>query len=304
MPLVSVLMSVYQEPPSVLNQAINSILNQSFQDYEFIIVLDNPNGIDQKKVLFEQSSCDARIKLIFNPQNLGLSKSLNRAASEAHGTYFCRMDADDESLPDRLETQIRHLTESELDLIGGYMNVIDEEGKLLYKVDSIPTADSSIARALVHNNCLPHPSWFGKTEVLRQAYREIPYSEDYDFLLRAQLSGRKLGNCPQIVLNYRMTNDSISRTNLFRQFLYQRYLSSCYAKGVVADPTKAADWVEEKWSPKKERRYNAANQLFNNGYSSLANKKLAGAAFDLARIPFTSLAYTTKLVRMILARLS
>lgn len=302
MPLISVLMSVYKEPAPILIQAIDSILDQTLQDIEFIIVLDNPEGEQQKSVLENKQLEDGRIRLIINEENLGLAASLNKAANAAQGLYFCRMDADDISLPRRLSAQLEYLREQDMDLVGGFMNVINDNGDFLYRVDSIPTTSAQITHALAFNNCIPHPTWFGKRDVLLQKYRNIPFSEDYDFLLRAQLAGKKLGNCPHVLVNYRMTNESISRTHLYRQFLYQKLLADSYDKDAIVDIAAAEAWVEQKWNLKKAKRYDRANALFHRGYHLLTKGKTMDSLITLAQIPFTSLAYCTKIIRMLRAK--
>lgn len=301
MPLISVLMSVYKEPAAILTQAINSVLVQTIKDFEYIIILDNPDGKEQRIVLEEAASNDSRIKLLFNSQNLGLAESLNKAAELATGLFFCRMDADDISRPRRFEVQLNYLKMNSLDLVGGFMDVIDEKGLFLYKADSIPVADPAITQALAFNNCLPHPTWFGRREILSLKYRQMPYTEDYDFLLRAALSGIKLGNCPEIVLSYRMSRESISRTNLYRQFLYQVFLSRSFKRGVEADVSEAEEWTTNKWKKGKAGRYAKANRLFNEGYQALACGEKRGLV-KLLSIPFISHSYCAKLLRMIRAK--
>ena len=295
-------MSVYKEPAPILIQAIDSVLDQTFQDIEFIIVLDNPEGEQQKSVLESKQHEDGRIRLIINEENLGLAASLNKAANAAQGLYFCRMDADDISLPRRLSEQLEYLREQDMDLVGGFMNVINDNGDFLYRVDSMPTTSAQIAHALAHNNCIPHPTWFGKRDVLLQKYRDIPFSEDYDFLLRAQLAGKKLGNCPHVLVNYRMSSESVSRTHLYRQFLYQKLLARSYVKGMAVDIASAKSWTEQEWSLKKANRYSKANALFNRGYQLLSNGKTINGLITLAQIPFTSLPYCTKIFRMLRAK--
>ena len=105
MPLISVIMSVYNEPESILRAAVESILKQTFRDFEFIIVMDSPENETNKSVLAEYAKADDRLNLLFNEKNEGLTFSLNRALQYAKGMYIARMDADDVSLPLRLELQ-------------------------------------------------------------------------------------------------------------------------------------------------------------------------------------------------------
>src|SRR5690348_17026682 len=101
-------MSVYNEQDDWLKQSIESILNQTYQYFEFIIVLDNPNNKAAKRLLERYQQIDNRIKLIYNEENIGLTNSLNKALEVAKGTYIARMDADDISDPRRFEIQYNY----------------------------------------------------------------------------------------------------------------------------------------------------------------------------------------------------
>lgn len=90
MPLVSVIMSVYNETELILRAAIESILEQTFTDFEFIIVMDSPENETNKKILSEYSKLDERICLLFNEKNEGLTFSLNKALENAKGKYVAR----------------------------------------------------------------------------------------------------------------------------------------------------------------------------------------------------------------------
>ena len=138
-PLVSVLMSCYREPIDQLKTAIGSILLQSYSNLELILVLDDPSNIYAKQCLEAVASKDDRVRLIYNEKNLGLVGSLNEALVFASGDYICRMDADDVSESERIETQLEYLTAGGFDLVGSYMTVIDDSGQTMYQVTTIPT---------------------------------------------------------------------------------------------------------------------------------------------------------------------
>ena len=126
MPSVSVIMSTYKEKEKFLREAIESILNQSFQDFEFIIILDNPDNELHISIIEEYALKDKRIRFYKNETNLGLTQSLNIGLSLAKGKYICRMDADDISENNRIELQKYYLEENNFDLIGGITQIIDE----------------------------------------------------------------------------------------------------------------------------------------------------------------------------------
>lgn len=93
----------YNEKQDWLTESINSILNQTYLNLEFIIVLDNPENIELKNILNEYKLKDSRVKLLINEVNKGLVFSLNRALKECSGDYIARMDADDISHLDRIK---------------------------------------------------------------------------------------------------------------------------------------------------------------------------------------------------------
>ena len=95
MPEVSVIMSTYNEKLQYLTEAIESVLNQTFKNYEFIIILDNPQNDAIRDCVYQYAEKDFRIKVIENDSNIGLTKSLNKAIQNANGKYMSRMDADD-----------------------------------------------------------------------------------------------------------------------------------------------------------------------------------------------------------------
>lgn len=102
-------MSVYKEPIDWLCQSIDSILEQSYNYFEFIIVCDNPNYSVGIRVLNDYSNKDSRIKLLFNEVNIGLTRSLNKALALSQGEYIARMDADDIADKERFAQEVDYL---------------------------------------------------------------------------------------------------------------------------------------------------------------------------------------------------
>ena len=109
MPKITVLMSIYKEPIDWMILSIDSIIEQTYKDFEFIIINDNPERLDNTKLLEKYLKKDSRIKIVNNSENIGLTKSLNKGLAVSTGEYIARMDADDISLPTRFEKQIAFL---------------------------------------------------------------------------------------------------------------------------------------------------------------------------------------------------
>ena len=152
MPKVSVVMSVYNGERH-LREAVDSILNQTFGDLEFIIVDD---GSRDRTWEILQSYDDSRIVLLRNEQNIGLTKSLNRGLAATRGEYVARMDADDVSLPQRLERQVGFLDQHpEIGLVGCAFLQINEGGQE-FEIFHPPLKNEDIQERLRVENCFCH----------------------------------------------------------------------------------------------------------------------------------------------------
>lgn len=216
-PLVSVIMSTYNETKKQIHNSINSILNQTFDDFEFIIVVDNPANKELLDTLDEYE--DNRIRIIVNKENIGLSYSLNKAIKECRGTYIARMDADDIAEPERIEKEKKYLEDNNLDHVGSFVTLIDENETEIGKT-VLPVVDGMIKSYLKCGSPMAHPTWFLKRSVYERVglYRNIPYTEDFDFLLREKKYGIKFGNVPLFLLKYTVRQNGISKSNGDQQF--------------------------------------------------------------------------------------
>ena len=127
-PKLSVVMSVLNGEP-YLREAVESILNQTFEDFEFIVLDD---GSTDNTVQILESYDDPRMVRLYNPANLGLPKSFNRGLSVCRGEFIVRQDADDMSMPSRFMTQLHYLERHpDIGVLGTQMDVVDERGDFL-----------------------------------------------------------------------------------------------------------------------------------------------------------------------------
>jgi glycosyltransferase involved in cell wall biosynthesis len=194
---------------------------------------------------------DARVRQIILPANVGLANALNVGIQEAKSDFIARMDADDESLPDRFTSQFRALHHRNLDLVGGAL--IGAQSGHFYRVYA--GVDSEVtARDLWLSSPLFHPTWLGKASLFRDtSYRDVVPVEDLDFLLRAFLAGAKLGNIPDPVLTYREAGEKITtgmRTpQIFLTWKLRRDLLGNNRVTVPADMERLAKTVRkwERW---------------------------------------------------------
>ena len=215
-PKISVILSVYNGE-KYLREAIESVLNQTFTDFEFIIVND---GSTDNSLEIIQSYDDERIKIINNEKNIGLTKSLNKALKQAKGEYIARQDADDVSLPNRFEEQVRYFEgHPEVVLLGTSVYLIDENEKIVGK--RIVLAKPSI-KDLFKENHFNHGSVMFKKEIVNQlgGYNElIRYSQDYELWLRIT-KYYDVRNLTQILYKLRSHDANIRLTNWEESTLY------------------------------------------------------------------------------------
>lgn len=304
--MISVIMSTYKEDERLLRESIESILNQTYRDFEYIIILDYPDNVVHKSVIEEYALKDDRIHFYVNEKNMGLTDSLNRGLSLCHGEYIARMDADDISLPDRLERQMEYLEKNHYDLIGGITEMINENGSLLYSIKSVPTDPKKINKALRYSQCIAHPTWLGKKEVFEKnaGYRHMPLCEDYDFTLRAVLNGFVISNLNEAVLKYRMTSNSISRSNLFEQYLYMAYITNEYKNKGIASVDKAYAYVQQHLNETDSDKYLKANVIFNRMLQEMSDKQFLSFIKDGFCLLFSSKYYLNKIYRFMMLSLN
>lgn len=302
----SVIMATYKESIDCLKQSIESIINQTYNDFEFIIILDNPDNKEHIAFINDYVCKDERIKFYINDKNMGLTNTLNRGLRLAEGKYICRMDADDISELYRMEHQKKYLEENDFDLIGGISQMINEDGNTIYSIKKVPTDFKKIKKCIKYNQVISHPTWFGKKEVFDKlnGYRNMPLCEDYDFTLRAILQGFKISNVNECVLKYRMTKDSISRSNLFEQYLFARYITKQYSEGKVSEVEEAKAYVKKNLSDKNAKRYLKGNERFNNALNNLEEKQYIQFIANGIALLFTSKYYLDKIFRFVMVYLN
>ncbi len=215
-------MSVYNEKEDYLRQSIESVLEQSFPDFEFIIINDGPEFPEVKKILDEYSTRDSRIRVYTNETNLGLTRSHNKALTLARGKYIARLDSDDLAEKDRFKKQFEFM-EAHPDhaLSGSFAILIDENGKQTGLKKS-PTDSEAIKKQLLFYNFFTHSSFFFRTDIAKElgSYsNQIKKAQDYDFLLK--LSGKyPLAILPEFLCLHRIHSQSISARSKKKQEQY------------------------------------------------------------------------------------
>ncbi len=277
---VSVIMPVYNGA-QYLREAIKSILNQTFHDFEFIIINDGSTDASQEII---DSFNDSRL-VVIQQKNMGLTKSLNKGLKIASGEYIARQDADDISFPDRFEKQVAYLdAHPEVAVLGGAIIRIDEKGNPLNKF-VFPQSHEKITKKLYENgNQIVHSTVMFRKQQINSLgnYNEIfEKSQDYELWLRVSHKSR-LHNLSDVLAYYRFSLGSVTESGTESESLKYRHLALKVAiqqkkRGIYLP--NSPYWEDflvdfEKWyktvSKDDERRFKA-NQMLKLSQVGLVN---------------------------------
>ena len=258
-PRISVVMAVYNGQ-HYLRKAVESILRQTYADFEFIIV-DDGSTDRSRQILREYASADPRIRFL-ECCHQGLTKSLNYGLTFARGELIARMDADDIAVCHRFQRQVDYLdAHSECVALGSAMLLIDPDDAPLGYFETHETHEEIDAQNLrVGGGGIGHPSAMIRHAALKQvgAYREqFPASQDGDLFLRLAEVGR-LANLPEALIQYRVHLSSITIQRRTEQAACSRriILDACRRRGVakreeeiVLEPPLSSSWaIEDQWA--------------------------------------------------------
>ncbi len=217
-PKVTVLMSVYNAKRFLI-ESIESILSQTYKDFEFIII--NDGSADKTPEIF-CSYHDPRIRIINNEKNIGLTRSLNKGLKLAKGKYIARQDADDISGEYRIEKQVKSLEANRfLGLVSSSFDIIDSSGRTVTTVN-VTVDERDIRKTIFDHNPFCHGAAMFRKEAIKivGGYRGFfRYSQDYDLWLRIS-EKYQVGNIEEILYSWRRSDESISEKNLIEQFRY------------------------------------------------------------------------------------
>lgn len=205
-PVISVVMSIYKRV-SFLDEAIESILNQTFTNFEFLIIVEYSNEQENINEYILKKFKDKRIKIINNSERLGFAESLNVGLKAAKGKYIARMDDDDISLPLRFEKQVNFLEKNEnIDILGTAVRVFMNENYEVY-----PQTDPDIIKAYgLINNQMYHPTIMMRKSAIEKynLYYDNNYkTEDAELWSRA-VKVTKLSNLKEILFKYRSSSEN------------------------------------------------------------------------------------------------
>lgn len=214
-PTISVIMPIYNSS-KYLWEAINSVLVQTFKDFELIII--NDNLVENKKEINEslkiiKSFKDDRVKLLDNKGNIGVSASVNKALGIAQGKYIAKMDSDDINNPTRLRKQFEFLEKHKnYTLVGTLYENVDEEGKFISR-NRFPTKNFQLKMDMFNRNPFAGGVVMFRAETLKKSgifeFHDNDFSEDYDLWFRLAKYG-KVYNIPEYLYKYRVYFNNIT----------------------------------------------------------------------------------------------
>lgn len=209
-PLVSVVIPIYNGE-KYIEQTIESVLSQTYQNWELVIINDGSSDHSEELVLKYR---DERIRYFRNDGNKGISYSLNKGLNESRGEFIARLDADDISLPTRLEKQVGFLTENrDYVLCGSYFQTINPAGRILKDI-RFPDNNRDAKSYLLLHNCFCQSAVMMKASIAKEIKYdpEFKIGEDYDLWHRISRMG-KIINLPLFTTYYRIHDTNITKKN-------------------------------------------------------------------------------------------
>lgn len=209
-------MSTYDENPNYLKNCIDSVLEQTYKDFEFIIVIEpDETNIDVLKVL---SSTEKRLKILRNDIKLGVAASRNRGIKEGSGKYIAIIDGDDYCDPRRFEKQFQFLENNpEITLVGTNMFLVDEDNNII-GARIYPEIHNDIKKYFLFADAVANPTLMVRRkdlEVVGLFDTDFTKSEDFELWLRLLSKGKKMYNLQEKLVYYRVpTNHNEKRGKL------------------------------------------------------------------------------------------
>lgn len=210
--MVSVIMPTYNSNENMLADAINSILNQSYKDFELIIIDDGSKDYCNYEYIISNFK-DSRIKVYKNTKNSGVAFSLNAAIEKSSGKYIVRMDSDDIAESNRIETLVEYMeSHPDISILGSFAQTFGADKKKL----KYPETDLDIRVELLYNNAFCHPTVIFKKEIIEKyglKYSTNVSNEDFDFWVNASKHKEiKFANIPLYLLKYRVHSGQVTKT--------------------------------------------------------------------------------------------
>lgn len=302
--LVSIIMSCYNEKIEWIKASIDSILNQTYENIELIIICDNPQYEELKIVLNEYQKNNKNIRVIYNNNNIGLTKSLNLAIKLCNGEIIARMDSDDISDIDRIRKQIEYMSENQLDFVMSGAYFMNEKGTVISKSCTYSCEIDNIIKSLKYGNTSIHPTWLFKKKILDKIieYNDIEYAEDYDFLCRVVLNGYKIGCIQEPLLTYRRRKNGITKSKRVQQEINAQIIGRCYRNHLMGRETYNPIYYQEKVKVEDIESNIILDNEFKVGKEEFIQRKMIKGIYKMIKILFKSKLKRVQLINYIKIR--
>lgn len=240
-PLVSVVLPVYNGE-KYLAEAIDSILTQTFTNFE-LIMIDDGSTDGSEQILREYESRDSRVRVIVR-ENRGLATTLNDSIDIARGTWIARMDQDDIALPHRLKRQLEWLERTGADIAGSWVRRFGTPDKRVVKLRQ---TDEAIKMEMLFCSPFAHPTVMMRTSMVKRLCYDTAWekAEDYDLWERVIEAEYKMTNVPEVLLLYRVHPSQISTRTAHRQQQLAQEIRRRYWEFIFHSMQLNREWIEE-----------------------------------------------------------
>jgi len=215
-PLISVVMSVYNDE-SYLAYALESIIDQTFKDWELVIINDGSTD-NTEKIIYSYMKKTTKIRLINNESNIGLSASLNKGILASRSDIILRVDSDDVNLPDRFSRQFDYLRRNiDIDVVGSSAYLINDKGESIGLVN-VPTLHNEIVSLSFFHTFFLHPSvairrsFFDRVGLYDDTFRR---GQDKELWMRGRDLGSHYANIEEPLIKYRQQRSKMSFKNIY-----------------------------------------------------------------------------------------
>lgn len=208
-PLVSIVMATFNEPVDFITKAIESILHQTYTNWE-LLICDDSNNAKTIDAIDQLANADSRVKIIRKNERMGFVNALNEGLSNAKGELIARMDGDDVAIETRLEKQVAFAaTYPDISLFGGNIYIINDQGEIVSE-RHYETSPHKIQRMFMYRSPFAHPTIMFRRNIIDRGLlydTRFKRAEDVEFYLRLYKSGYQFGNINDFLLKYRVVGD-------------------------------------------------------------------------------------------------
>lgn len=231
-PLVSLIMATYNDSPAYLSIAIESIICQTYRNWELIIV-DDSKDLDTISTIDKYTGKDERIKVVRDKKKYGFVPALNVGLENANGSYVGRMDGDDVSYPERLEMEIKYLEEHpDVDVVGTQTAIIDSNGNRTSEI-CFPDCGLKLRLFQMFRCPMQHGTVLMRRKLIDEGIRydeNFKRSEDLELWLRLQKKGYYLYNIQKVLYDFRIEDDYAKKRshNHFKYNVKARRKNICW----------------------------------------------------------------------------